>query len=129
MEFPCMSKIFPGSIVIAYTDGCWKKAIITQRYGESIHYYADGSSLGPYPDLVKLRWSDTNKESKGHFTHGVVLIECYINNCSFCKSRHIENGWNAIRDIALGKITKYSHNELCKLLKENSMNNFINKAF
>ena len=122
MESSCMSKIFPGSEVIAYwhIDQCWKRATVISRYGELSHSYADGSESGIYQDLVTLRFHDGSPDydSQGHFTDGVVLVDCYLNNCPDCRGRHVKKAWDAVRQVAEGRIARYSHKDMCKLLRK-----------
>jgi hypothetical protein len=120
MENSCMSKIWPGSIVIAYwhIEEVWKLATVINRYGDLSYPLLDGES-GNYPDLVTLRFHDgkPDYDSKGHFTSGVTLQDCFINNCPECKIRYLESSWQILRDIAIGVIPSYSHKQMIKLLR------------
>ena len=133
MEYPCMNKIWPGMIVLAYwhIEQVWKLATIISRYGERSHSYVYGES-GNYPDLVTLKFHDGKPEynSKAHFTHGIFLLECFLSNCPLCRKRHIEKGWYALMDVAYGRIPSYSHKQMIELLRPKSLellNGSINK--
>jgi len=120
MDNPCMSKIWPGVVVIAYwhIEKVWKPATVISRYGILSHEYCDGCESGNYPDMISLRFHDGNPPiSEGHFTYGVVLRDCYLTDCPECKKGYIEKAWYAVREVALGHIRTYSHKDMCKLLK------------
>lgn len=112
-----MCKIWPGVLVVAYhsIDECWRLAEVIRRYGEMSYKMVDSES-GNYPDLVTLRFHGELHESRGHFTYGVVLRECYLTDCPVCKKRHMEESWRVLKEVALSHIPYFSHKQMCKLL-------------
>jgi len=52
-----------------------RPATVVRRYGElATRYPISEMTLGPYPDLVDVRFDHRDRISRGHFTDGVELL-------------------------------------------------------